>query len=376
MTGLTEGGGTSFSRGSPLARRSGMAGDRPVVSIVVAAYNEADCLGQLHEELCRALDALPYRFEFLFVDDGSHDETMAVLDALRQRDGRVRFLSLSRNFGHQAALSAGLEHAEGDAVVTIDGDLQHPPAVIPQLIERWQAGYEVVNTVRLRTEKIAPHTRLLSAAFYRVFNWAANIHIEPGGADFRLMARPAVNALVSLPEVHRFLRGLVPWLGFRQTHVEFVAAERFAGRSKYTFWRSLRFALDGITAFSFYPLRRLTIFGWIIALASCVYALIAVGAHLFGQRNVAGWTSLLLCILFFGGCQLILAGVLGEYLGRVLEQVKNRPLYVVRKSVGLQSAELPLLLAPAASEREIIPFAAPEDLAPKGFEHVERSEAA
>jgi dolichol-phosphate mannosyltransferase len=353
-----------------------MAGDRPLVSIVVAAYNEADCLGQLHEELCRALDPLAYRFEFLFVDDGSHDETMAVLDALRQRDGRIRFLSLSRNFGHQAALSAGLEHAEGDAVVTIDGDLQHPPAVIPQLLERWQAGYEVVNTVRLRTEKIAPHTRLLSAAFYRVFNWAANIHIEPGGADFRLMARPAVNALVSLPEVHRFLRGLVPWLGFRQTHVEFVAAERFAGRSKYTFWRSLRFALDGITAFSFYPLRRLTIFGWIIALASCVYALFAVGAHLFGQRNVAGWTSLLLCILFFGGCQLILAGVLGEYLGRVLEQVKNRPLYVVRKSVGLQTAELPLRVAPAAAEREIIPFAAPEDLVPKGFEHVDRSEAA
>ncbi len=353
-----------------------MSDDAPFVSIVIPAYNEADCLDRLHGELCRVLDPLPFRFEFLFVDDGSVDHTNAVLAGLRKKDPRVRYMTLSRNFGHQAALSAGLEHAGGDAVVMMDADLQHPPAVVPQLLERWRAGYDVVNTARLRTEKISPHNRLLSAMFYRVFNWVANVRIEPGGADFRLMARPAVDALLALPEVHRFLRGLVPWLGFRQTRVEFVASTRFAGRSKYTFWRNVRFALDGITAFSFYPLRRLTVFGWLIALVSGIYALYAVSAHIFGNRNVAGWTSLLVCILFFGGCQLILAGVLGEYLGRVLEQVKNRPLYVVRESVGLREAESTIELMPSTETRRIIPFAASTGFSAKGVHHDDRSKTA
>lgn len=353
-----------------------MASDCAVVSIVVAAYNEADCLATLHQDLCRVLDALPFHFEFLFIDDGSQDRTGKVLAGLRASDPRVRYLSLSRNFGHQAALSAGLKHARGEAVVMMDGDLQHPPAVILQLLERWQAGYEVVNTIRVQTEKIAPHTRLLSAAFYRVFNWATNIHIEAGGADFRLMARPAVDALNSLPEVHRFLRGLVPWLGFRQTHVEFVAPARFAGRSKYGFWRRLRFAFDGITAFSFYPLRRLAFFGVTVAFISSLYASYAVGAHLFGQRTVAGWTSLLLCALFFGGCQLIVAGVLGEYVGRVLEQVKSRPLYILRESAGLEAAQLTLGQAPEDTERQVIPLVDYQALEAKGPDDVGHSEAA
>lgn len=333
-----------------------MQSDRPtrLVSIVVAAYNESLCLAELHAELCRTLDPMAFEFEFLFVDDGSHDETMAVLAELRQRDPRVRFLSLSRNFGHQAALTAGLEYSRGDAVVTLDADLQHPPEVIPQLLDLWQDGYDVVNTLRVRTDDVPAHTRLFSTVFYRVFNWAAQIQIQPGAADFRLMSRPTVEALTSMREVHRFLRGLVPWLGFKQTYVEFVAPSRHAGSSKFTFWRSVRLALDGMTAFSFYPLRRVTIFGWMIALASCGYALYAVSAHLFGHRNVAGWTSLLLCILFFGGCQLIVAGVLGEYLGRVLEEVKSRPLYVIREAAGFELAakrgdrEAPALERPAA----------------------------
>lgn len=326
-----------------------------LVSIVIAAYNESDCLAELHAELRRALDKLAFEFEFLYVDDGSEDRTLPVLADLREHDPRVRYISLSRNFGHQAALTAGLENARGDAVVTLDADLQHPPAIIPRLLDTWQEGYDVVNTLRVRTEEIAAHTRLLSTLFYRVFNWTANIQVQPGAADFRLMSRRTVDALVSLREVHRFLRGLVPWLGFRQTQIEFVAPPRFAGRSKFTFWRSIRLALDGITAFSFYPLRRLTIFGWAIALASCGYGLYAVGAHLFGHRNVAGWTSLLLCILFFGGCQLIVAGVLGEYLGRVLEQVKNRPLYVIRESAGLEPAVAHSERELTAAERPVAP---------------------
>jgi dolichol-phosphate mannosyltransferase len=316
-----------------------MANPRPLISIVVPAYNEAACLVKLHEELRRCLDPLPFQFEFLFVDDGSSDATQAVLEKLRQTDSRVCYLALSRNFGHQAALSAGLDHARGDAVIMMDGDLQHPPEVIPQLLDCWQAGHDVVNTVRLRTQALPVHKRLLSSWFYRLFNKIANVQIEPGGADFRLMSRAAVTALNRLPERHRFLRGLVPWIGFRQTKITFAAPERWAGRSKYTFWRSLLFALDGMTSFSFYPLRRLTILGWVVALASCLYGMFALGAWFLGYHTAAGWTSLLLCVLFLGGCQLVLAGVLGEYLGRVLEQVKGRPLYIVQIAVGVAVGE-------------------------------------
>jgi dolichol-phosphate mannosyltransferase len=317
-----------------------VANTQPLISIVVPAYNEAGCLPKLHDELRRSLDHLPYRFEFLFVDDGSSDTTIAVLDDLRRRDPRVCYVGLSRNFGQQAALSAGLDHARGDAVVMMDADLQHPPHVVPQLIERWQAGYDVVNTVRLCTQSDPLHKRLLSSWFYRLFNKIANVRIESGGADFRLLSRTAVNALIGLPERHRFLRGLVPWIGFRQTRVEFVAPERWAGHSKFTFWRSFLFALDGMTSFSFYPLRRLTPAGGLIAVGACLYGLVAAGARAFGYDSLAsGWAWLLLGMLFLGGCQLVLAGILGEYLGRVLEQVKGRPLYLVSKIAGLDDLD-------------------------------------
>jgi dolichol-phosphate mannosyltransferase len=307
---------------------------QPLVSIVVPLLNEAPCLPKLHEELVRVCDRLPYRFEWVFVDDGSTDATPDVLADLRQKDERVRYMVLSRNFGHQAALSAGLSFAAGDAVIMMDGDLQHPPTLIPTLLERWHAGHEIVNTIRHDSGGSRPLKRVLSAAFYRVFNWFANTQLRPGGADFRLMDRAIVNLLNDLPERQRFWRGLVPWLGFRQAWVEFTAPPRFAGRPKFTLYRSARFALDGITSFSFYPLRRLVFFGWVIVLASFVYALWALWAHLVLQHTVEGWTSLILCVLFLGGCQLMTLGIIGEYVGRVLEQVKGRPMYVVRQAVG------------------------------------------
>lgn len=309
--------------------------DLPFVTVVIPVLNEAECLPKLYQELCRACDSLPYQFEFLFVDDGSTDRTAQILAQLRQADERICYLLLSRNFGHQAALSAGLSYAAGDAVIMMDGDLQHPPHLIPQLLERWQAGHEVVNTIRIETAGIHPLKQFWSTFFYWVFNRAANMSLQHGSADFRLLDRAAVDVLNDLPERHRFLRGLVPWLGFRQTGVEFSAPSRWAGRSKYGFLRNLRFALDGITAFSFYPLRRLTILGWIIMLASLTCGTYFLAASWFGHEAMAASTSLFLCISFFGGCQLLVAGVLGEYIGRILEQVKGRPLYIARGMAGL-----------------------------------------
>jgi dolichol-phosphate mannosyltransferase len=316
-----------------------VTGVQPLISIVVPAFNEAECLDKLHAELRGVLDALPYRFEFLFVDDGSRDTTPAVLSAMRTRDARVCFLSLSRNFGHQAALSAGLDYARGDAVIMMDGDLQHPPQVIPELLDSWRAGFEVVNTIRLHTADSSLAKRFLSAGFYWLFNKLGSTRIEPGAADFRLMSRAAVNALNLLPEKQRFLRGLVPWLGFRQTQVTFAAPERWAGQTKYTLGRSLRFALDGMTAFSFYPLRRLTVAGGLLASASVFLAMLGLVAQFLGTGPLAGWTWVLLALAFFTGCQLVVSGIQSEYLGRVLEQVKGRPLYVIQHAAGLTAAE-------------------------------------
>jgi polyisoprenyl-phosphate glycosyltransferase len=310
-----------------------MAGKRRI-SIVIPAYNEAECLGKLHDELRAVCDPLPNTFEFIFVNDGSTDETQAVLARLRGKDERVRYLELSRNFGHQAALSAGLAFAGGDAVIMMDGDLQHPPSLIPRLLECWHNGFDVVNTVRVETENSSPGKELFSRAFYPVFAALTGLRLEPGTADFRLMAREPVEAFNQLPERHRFIRGLVGWLGFRQTSVAFRAPGRWAGRPKYTFGRSLRLALEGITAFNPYPLRSAAIFGMIVIFASLVFGLLALSWQLAGGGPLVGWSSLFCCVLFLGGCQLAALGIISEYLGRTLDQVTGRPLYIIRSASG------------------------------------------
>jgi polyisoprenyl-phosphate glycosyltransferase len=307
---------------------------KPTVSIVIPAFNEAPCLAKLHQELRAVCDGLPYQFELIFVNDGSSDATMDVLAGLRAGDDRVRYLALSRNFGHQGALSAGLAFAGGDAVIMMDADLQHPPGLIPILLARWQDGYDVVNTVRLETEDSEISKTLSSRAFYWLFRALTGLAMEPGSADFRLMAREPINALNSLPERHRFIRGLVPWLGFRQTSVSFSAPARFAGSPKYTFRRSLRLALDGITAFNLYPLRLLALLGLALMGVSSAFGLMALCRQLLGGPSIGGWTTLLISVHFLGGCQLASLGIISEYVGRALDQVTGRPLYILSATAG------------------------------------------
>jgi dolichol-phosphate mannosyltransferase len=246
-------------------------------------------------------------------------------------------LLLSRNFGHQSALSAGLARASGDAVIMMDGDLQHPPRLIPELLEHWNAGHDVVNTARLATEDITATKRFFSRWFYRLFNFVSSVRIEPGNADFRLMSRAAVDALNELPERQRFLRGLVPWIGFPQTQISFKAPARFAGRSKYTLLRNVRFALEGITGFNHYPLRGVAILGGLLVPSSLAAGLISLALFWLGKGSLAVWIILGAFIVFFAGLQLLAVGILGEYVGRTLEQVKGRPLYIIRRSMGFST---------------------------------------
>jgi dolichol-phosphate mannosyltransferase len=306
----------------------------PRISVVIPVLNEAACLSKLHQELISVCDPLPYHFEFIFVDDGSTDGSEQVLARLHAVDARVHYLLLSRNFGHQSALSAALAHASGEAVIMMDGDLQHPPQLIPTLLDRWRAGFDIVNTVRLETEEITTSKRLFSGWFYRAFNALSSVQIEPGNADFRLVSKAVASALNDLPERHRFLRGLIPWLGFPQTRVEFKAPARWAGRSKYTFTRNIRLALEGLTAFNFYPLRTASAVGGLTMISSLAAGLISLTLYWLGAGSAAGWTALAACAGFVVGGQFLALGILGEYVGRILEQVKGRPLYIVRGSAG------------------------------------------
>ena len=303
------------------------------LSIVCPAYQEEAVLPLFHRELCVVLDRLTpaYDVEVLYVDDGSRDGTLNVLKDLARQDARVRYLTFSRNFGHQAALTAGLEHASGEVVITMDSDLQHPPALIPTLLEKWRAGFEVVVTIREDDPDLGYVKRLTSNLFYRAMRLLSDTEIRFAAADFRLQTRKAVDALVQLRETHRFLRGMVQWLGFPTAEVSFKPAQRRAGVSKYNLRRMFNFAADGIVSFSRLPLRLAIFFG----LASMG------GGALFGLWTclqlvgLAGGTSssfLLASLYMLGGCTLCSLGIVGEYVGRIYEQVKGRPIYVVKES--------------------------------------------
>lgn len=305
------------------------------VAIVVPCFNEAEVLPQFHRELTRILDCLSmFTFQILFVDDGSTDGTLERLMKLSRSDRRVQVASLARNFGHQTALTAGLSLVDADAVITMDCDLQHPPAVIVELLRLWDAGNDIVSTLRCDTADSGWFKRATSAAFYRIINRLSDTEIIAGAADFQLLSRRACLALRKMPERHRFLRGMVSWLGFPRAFVPFHAPERFAGQSKYTLRKMLRLAGDAVLSFSSIPLRVASVCGFFVTLAGAAYLMYVLGRHVLVGDLVPGWGSLMAILLVLGGVQLLCLGIASEYIARIYEQVKGRPQFLLKLAPG------------------------------------------
>ena len=303
-----------------------------LLSVVTPMHNEEGNARALYERVVAACADQP--FELVIADDGSKDGTGALLEQLAAEDDRVKVISLSRNFGHQAALTAGLDHAQGDAVVMMDSDLQDPPEVIPEMVQRWREGSDVVYAVRESREGETRFKLLTAKWFYRFFKRMAQIDVPLDAGDFRLMDRKALDALLAMPERNRFLRGMTVWVGFTQSAVTYRRAARGAGETKYPLSKMLRFSLDATTSFSQTPLQIATLLGFFIS----ALALIAIPLVIIARLNdifVPGISSTLVAILLLGGIQLITIGIIGEYVGRIYDEVKNRPLYVVRSRRNL-----------------------------------------
>jgi polyisoprenyl-phosphate glycosyltransferase len=305
-------------------------------SIVIPVYNEAEVLPALYDRLTRVLEALIEPYEIIFVNDGSQDDSPLLLRDFQARDERVKFLSFSRNFGHQIAITAGLDYSSGQAAVVMDADLQDPPEVIPRLIEQWRKGYDIVFAVRAKRQGEGLFKRATATIFYRLFRRMTATEIPLDAGDFRLMSRRAVEALQSIRERNRFIRGLAGWIGFPQTSVTFVRDVRQAGETKYPLKKMLQFALNGLMSFSLVPLQLASYLGFLISSIAFFYIAYAIGLKLFTDRVVLGWTSVMVAVLFLGGVQLISLGIIGEYIGRIYEEVKQRPLYVVDEAKGFE----------------------------------------
>ena len=305
-----------------------------LLSIVVPVFNEEDNIQKFYTTVKDVLQTLDYDHEIIFVDDGSSDDSAGMLRYIGHQDPKVKVLLLARNFGHQLALTCGLDYAKGDAVITMDGDMQHPPELIPELVKHWEAGADVVRTIRDSTEDASWAKAFTSKYYYKVLNKLANVPIVEGGSDFRLMNRKSLETLKNFREHGRFLRGIVGDLGFVQHEFHFVAPPRFAGTSKFSVKKMMRFALDGITAFSRVPLRLALYIGLLCGLLSLIMIGHILFVHFFSDNVISGWSTLGVAIFFLGGVQLVGIGIIGEYVGRIFEEVKQRPLYWVKDTIN------------------------------------------
>ncbi len=306
----------------------------PLLSVVVPCADEEAVLPEAHRRLMSALGKMGMEFEILYVDDGSTDSTMEKLREIGRTDRQVRVISLSRNFGHQVAITAGMENAAGDAIVVIDADMQDPPEVIGKFVERWRSGYDVVYGVRTEREGETAFKLWTAKLFYWLMGQLSSTQIAPDAGDFRLIDRRVAQALLAMPEHDRFIRGMVSWLGFSQIAVPYQRAARWAGKTKYPLLKMVRFAADGIVSFSTTPLKLATYLGFGVSGLSILGILYALYVRFFVKGAVQGWASLVIAVFFMGGVQLICLGIIGEYVGRIYGESKRRPLYLIREKIG------------------------------------------
>jgi polyisoprenyl-phosphate glycosyltransferase len=306
----------------------------PLLSLVLPIFNEEAIIPELLRRLNGALVDLVPAYEVIFVNDGSRDRSLELLSTAARQDPHLKIINFSRNFGHQVAITAGIDYSSGEAVIVMDADLQDPPEAIAALVEKWREGFDVVYAVRSERAGESAFKRVTAALFYRLLTRLTQIEIPADVGDFRLMSRRAVEAFKSLRERHRFVRGMVSWVGFRQTAVFYQREARYAGSTKYPLRKMLSFAMDGIASFSFAPLHLATYLGLGAAGMSFFYLVYALWIRLFTDQAVTGWTSLMVAVLFVGGVQLITLGIIGEYIGRIYDEIKQRPLYIVADTVG------------------------------------------
>ena len=312
----------------------------PVVSVVAPVYDEEILLPEFYRRVTAAPEQLAVPFELILVNDGSHDSSGAIMDRLHQADARVKVIHFSRNFGHQIAITAGTDHATGQAVAVIDSDLQDPPEVIIEMYKEWQNGFQVIYGVRAQREGETAFKRMTASMFYRLIRRITNINLPLDTGDFRLMDHRVVKAMSKMREHHRFMRGLSVWVGFKQTGVKYNRDARTAGVTKYPFRKMVRFALDAITSFSYLPLQLATYTGFAIAGVSAVAMVLAIILRLLNSDIFYGQATTLVSVLFLGGIQLIFLGVIGEYLGRIYDEVKRRPLYIVAERRGVEDPNI------------------------------------
>ncbi len=310
-----------------------MSTDREVCSVVIPVFNEEENLELLHRRLSEVLQHSCQDYEIILVDDGSRDKSLEIMSRLRGTDPKVKIISFSRNFGHQMAITAGIDYASGDAVIVMDADLQEPPEVIPQLIEKWREGYDTVYAIR-ESRKDPILKRAIAFAFYRLFRRMSEIDVPVDAGDFRLMSRRVVDILRTMPERNRYLRGLASWVGFSQASISYARDERYRGERKYSLWQSARLAFDGITSFSQSPLRLATHLGLVVSVVGFLYGAIMITLELVFGRIIPGWTTLMAAVIFLGGVQLFVVGIIGEYIGRIYVEVQQRPLYLIKQKIG------------------------------------------
>jgi polyisoprenyl-phosphate glycosyltransferase len=320
-----------------------------MLSVIVPAYNEAEALPEFHRRLSAIFNQLDLRCEVIYINDGSRDDTQKIIDRLCSEDPHAASVELSRNFGKEAAMTAGLDYAQGDAVVIIDADLQDPPELIPQLIAEWRAGHDVVYARRTSRSGETWLKKATASAFYRLIQRVSRVQIPADTGDFRLMNRRAVDSLLQLREQHRFMKGLFAWVGYKQIAVDYERDPRIAGETKFNYWKLWNFALEGITSFTIAPLKIATYVGLTTAFIALLYAIFIIYKTVFFGDAVRGYPSLMVSILFLGGLQLFFIGVIGEYVGRIYDETKQRPLYVVQN-----------YQPPKTGTLKIVPHSAPQ----------------